>query len=992
MMTDAQLIYLLPAALTAFTGLSLALSSRLKGRFRVGNVFFPLICLLWSLDAVFYLAQPMVPVAMAVSVERLHHAMAVWVSLAHLHFLYRWLGLRNERVERLGLAVTLGLSVASLTPWYVQGVHRYPWGVVADVGPLFYLHLMVCWVTVGYMLRLCWGSMGRACSVDERGHLRFVVGAILSSVVLSSLNLVTLEGLSLYTPGNWLFLPMVTLACAVFRDRISNVCAVVRYLLVGAAATVFFLAPNLVLLGLIHPFFRVFSPVTLFLFVLCWFYLNYRCLQAVEPVVHRLQGRQRFDLKTVESHFSENILLLRRTDEMINEFRRTVGETLGIRGMVFFTRKGEGFLEEDTGRALELSEVTHRWLSLLQAPLGRREVERRAGNQEVRREVVALLDQCCCEYIVSLSRYGELLGLVLFPEKSVRLSLTLGEERFVSRIKAFVSIALYNSTVYQNLSRLQEELSRHTEALVEEAAERKRTQEVAEQSEKRSRLLADNVMETISIMSIDPLEFTYLSQSVVKHLGYEEEELLGKCAGMVLTDDSEREIRSILNHALSSRSGYPQNAFIFETELKRKDGSRVWSELSARFLRGEDGKAREILLVSRDITERRHLEREREALQRKLRQAQKMESIGVLAGGIAHDFNSILMAVMGYTRLALMYISEENSRAREKIMQIEKAGQRARDLVAQILAFSRRNKQKREPCYLREHLKETVGFLSASLPSTIDVRFTAGEGKLRVVADSVQIHQIIINLATNAFHAIGEGGGEIRVHAEEVVVEESLSLALHLPEGPYVRLSVSDTGHGVDPEIASRIFEPYYTTKEVGKGTGMGLAVVHGIVLNHGGAVSLESERGKGATFHVYLPMVPLAGDGDEGTRSVDESKGTVLLLDEEEILIDLAREVLGRLGYQVEAFTDWQKAMEVFGQWPTKYEAVVMDLFMDGIGGVDMVRCVRSHAPEIPLVVTSGRPEPLARSVLGNVQGAELLLKPFTLKELAEVLGRVIA
>lgn len=750
------------------------------------------------------------------------------------------------------------------------------------------------------------------------------------------------------------------------------------------------LMPNLLFLHGVRPWLGALPPVTLFVFILCWFYLNYRFAGAFLRRFHRLLNPSRFDLKKVESHFTENILLLRRTDEMIREFRRTVEETLRIRGLVFFTRTGVGFLEEETGRALELSEPTHRWLSLLQAPLSLREVDRRAQDPGVRREVTALLAQCGCAYIVSLARYGELLGLVLFSEKSDGLGLTSREAGFVGRIKEFVSIALYNSTVYQNLSSLQEELTRHTGALANEAAERKRTQEEAERSEKRSRFLADNVMDTIGIVSLAPPAFTYLSPSVVKLLGYDPAELLGQDARVVLTEASEREIRSVLKHALHGRSGQPRDAFVFETELKRKDGSRVWSELSARFLRDGQDEIREILLVSRDITERRHMEREREELQRKLRQAQKMESIGVLAGSIAHDFNSILMAVMGHTRLALMHISEANTPAREKIGAIEKAGQRASELVAQILAFSRRNKQTREPCFLREHLKTAVGFLSASLPSNIDVRFTAGQGKLRVVADPAQIHQIILNLATNAFHAIGDGGGEIRIHADEVTVDEGLALALHLPEGPYVRLTVADTGHGVDPEIASRIFEPYYTTKEVGKGTGMGLAVVHGIVLNHGGAVSLESEREKGASFHVYLPVTPFSGDGQAPGRP--GGKKTVLLLDEDEILIDLARQVMGRLGYQVEAFTEGPKALEVFGQWPKKYAAVVMDLFMGGSRGVELAHCFRDLAPELPLVVTSGRPEPLTRTVLGNVQGADVLLKPFSLKALAELLDRVIA
>jgi len=993
-MRDAQLIYLLPAALTLFTGLFLAVISLVKGRFRTENFLFSLICLLWSLNAVFYFVQQVVPVGMAVGFERLHHALYVWIPLAHLHFLYRWLDLRNARVERVTLGASLVLFAFSLTPWYVQGVHTYSWGVVSDVGPLFYASLAFFSVMAVYLIRLCMRRMALALCADERRTLYVVTGSLVASAVLAALNVLPFKGVPLYTPGNYIFLPMLGLAYAVFRYRMLNIATLLHLSLVWAVVSSLILVPNLVMLYYLLPSFRALGAPTLFLFFLSWFYLNYRYSRTIQPVIDRVFSRQRFDLKKVESHFSENILLLRRTDEMINEFRRTVEVTLRIRGMVFFTRTGEGFLEEQTGRALELSEATHRWLSLLQVPLDRREVERRAKSREVRREVVALLDQCGCAYIVSLSRYGELLGLVLFPEKGDHSRITLREERFISRIKEFVSIALYNSTVYQNLSRLQEELSRHTDALVDEAAERKRAQEVAEQSETRYRFLAENVMDTIGILSIDPLVFTYLSPSVVKHLGYEEKELIGEDARKVLPRYSEREIRSLLSHALAAPRGHYKDAFIYETELRRKDGSRVWSEISARFLRDKEEKAREILLVSRDITERRHLEREREGLQHKLRQAQKMESIGVLAGGIAHDFNNILMAVMGYTQLALMYISDDNPKARDKIMQIDKAGQRARDLVAQILAFSRQNEQKREPCYLRELVQDTAGFLSASLPSNIGVTFTAGTGKLRVVADSVQIHQIIINLATNAFHAIGEEGGEIRIHADEVMVDEARALELHLPEGLYVRLSVEDTGHGVDPEIATRIFEPYYTTKEVGKGTGMGLAVVHGIVLNHGGAVSMESERGEGATFHVYLPSVSQPGGGDEGQDALGrlEAKGTVLLVDEEEIFIDLAREVLGRLGYQVEAFTDGQKALDAFIQWPNKYMAVVMDLFVAGVSSVAMLQSIRAKAPGMMLVVTSGRPEDQVRSILNELDVSGILMKPFTLKELAEILDRAIA
>ena len=988
-MRDVQLIYWVPAALTVITGFLLGVISLVKGWRRGENLFFSVICLLWSLNSVFYFVHKALGAEWAVPLERLHHALNIWTPLVCLHFFYRWLDLRNGTVERLILLATLALFFGSMTPWYVQGVHEYGWGIVSDVGPLFYAGVAFFCGIVGYLVRLCRQRMALALSEEEHRTLMVVSCSLVGGGVLSALNLFAFEGVALYTPGNFLFVPMLGLAYAVFQYRMINITTVLHLSLVWAGVSSLILVPNVGFLYFLRPHLKSMPPMGLFFFFLVWFYLNYRYAITIQPVIDRVFSRQRFNLKKVESLFSENILLLRRTDEMINEFRRTVEMTLHIRGLVFFTRKGEGFLEEQTGRALELSDATHQWLSLLEAPLDRREVERRAKSREVRREVAALFDQCGCAYIVSLSRYGELLGLVLFHEKGDHSILTAREERFISRIKEFVSIALYNSTVYQNLRRLQEELSRHTDALIEEAAERKRAQEVAEQSEKRYRFLADNVMDTIGILSIDPLEFTYLSPSVVKHLGYEAHELVGQDARQVLTDYSDREIRAVLNHALSPvRDSFrARDAFIYETELKRKDGSRVWSEISARFLRDEELKAREILLVSRDITERRYLDREREVLQRKLRQAQKMESIGVLAGGIAHDFNNILMAIMGYTQLALMYISDDNPKARDKMMQIDKAGIRARDLVAQILAFSRQNEQKRDACYLRELLQDTTGFLSASLPSNIDVRFIAGQGKLRVVADSVQIHQIIINLATNAFHAIGDEGGEIRIHADEVMVGETLAVALHLPEGCYVRLSVSDSGHGVDPEIASRIFEPYYTTKEVGKGTGMGLAVVHGIVLNHGGAVSLDSERGKGSTFHVYLPLASVSSESGE-VRDRLGAKGTVLLVDEEAILIDLAREVLGRLGYQVEAFTDGQKALEVFAQWPKKYVAVVIDLYIQGESSVPMLHAIRAQAPEMQVVVTSGRPMAQIEPAIQGLD-ASVLKKPFTLKELAETLDR---
>ena len=988
---SAEVLGTIPAVMTVAVGLFLCATAVHKGRWRLETLLFCGVSLFWSLNAIFFILHGLLPEVPPLVLERLHHALYVWVPFVHLSFFYRWLDMKNPKLLKACFWGCLAFCVAVASPLYIRGVNSYSWGVTASVGPLFFVELVYAiWVAV-HLVRLCLGRIALAGSPEERRALSCVTWACISAAVLAVLNVPSFLGFSIYTPGNFAGVPLMGLAYAVLRYRVLDIRTLLHQSLVWAAFSSLILVPNILVIFWIRPYIEVLNDPILFLFFSCVFYLNYRYSRYAQPFIDRLFNRQRFDLKRVETHFTENILLLRRTEEMVEEFRRTVEATLRIRGLLFFTRKGEGFMEERSGRALELSAETLHWLSLLQAPLDRHEVERRARQKSVRREVTSLLERCGCSYILSLSRYGELLGLVLLPEKSDYSAITPREERFISRIKAFVSIALYNSTVYQNLSGLKEELARHTDALTQEAAHRKEAQEIAEVSERRYRLLADNVMDTIAVVEADPLVFRYLSPSVHKHLGYTESELLGRRARTVMTPAGEIEAKALLKSSLNRSRAEGPRGVIFEVELVRKDGSLIWSEISARFLWGKNGKPTEVLLVARDVTERKGLEKERETLQRKLRQAQKMESIGVLAGSIAHDFNNILMAMMGYTQLAMMHISEENTQAREKIALIDKAGLRARDLVAQILAFSRQNEQKSEPCYLRELVKDTVGFLGASLPSNIEIKFQAGRGSLRVVADPVQVHQIIINLATNAFHAIGDEGGSIGIHLDEVDVREEMALELHVPEGPYVCIAVVDSGHGVDPEIASRIFEPYYTTKEVGKGTGMGLAVVHGIVLNHGGAVHLESQRGMGATFRVYLPAgdfsSPAPGLG-QGSTDENGSLGRVLLVDGEEIFIDLAREVLTRLGYTVEACTDADKALALLFNDAMAFTAAVTELHP---GGIELAQKAASMNPPLPVVVTSTHTVDEMREALGDQAVGGMLTKPFTLKDLSDALEGIV-
>ncbi|KKK75387.1 hypothetical protein LCGC14_2874220, partial [marine sediment metagenome] len=304
------------------------------------------------------------------------------------------------------------------------------------------------------------------------------------------------------------------------------------------------------------------------------------------------------------------------------------------------------------------------------------------------------------------------------------------------------------------------------------------------------------------------------------------------------------------------------------------------------------------------IIERKQADEEKQKLEAQLVQAQKMEAIGTLAGGIAHDFNNILSAIIGYTELLKIKLSEDSS-SQTALAKVLKAGLRARDLVFQILAFSRQGEQKLVPILIDPIVKEALTLIRSSIPTTIEIRHNITKCGT-TLADATQIHQVVMNLCTNAYHAMEEGGGILEVSLSEVDIDDvsvSQFKDLKLGLGPYVQLTISDTGPGIDPKIMTRIFDPYFTTKEKGKGTGLGLSVVHGIVKNHGGTISVYSEPLKGTAFHVYIPLSKKVVDVDEeDLEPIPTGNERILFVDDEEMLINLGKQIFERLGYLVTA------------------------------------------------------------------------------------------
>ncbi|MBI5556466.1 MAG: response regulator [Deltaproteobacteria bacterium] len=394
------------------------------------------------------------------------------------------------------------------------------------------------------------------------------------------------------------------------------------------------------------------------------------------------------------------------------------------------------------------------------------------------------------------------------------------------------------------------------------------------------------------------------------------------------------------------------------------------------------------ILQARAVAELERIkeDEERERMAVMLRQAQKMEAIGTLAGGIAHDFNNILTPIIGYMEIAREEMTEEE-RSRWNVDEVLKAALRAKELVQQILTFSRRREQEYTTLSLQPIIKESMKLLRASLPATITINHDIDPHCGPVLADPTEIHQVIMNLCTNAFHAMEQTGGVLEVTLREEAMDNQ-----HLPQGPlaaerYACLTVKDSGHGMDGTTRERIFEPYFTTKKLGKGTGLGLALVHGIVKAHHGRIEVHSEKGQGALFKVCLPVVPAGVPGDRQDGSfvaLPRGTETILVVDDDESIMQLALKMLRRLGYTVQGLTDSKEAFRVFTESPDKYDLVITDQTMPGLTGGELAVRLMEIRPSLPVILCTGFSDQMSRERAMGLGMRAYMMKPLNLHDMA--------
>jgi PAS domain S-box-containing protein len=546
-------------------------------------------------------------------------------------------------------------------------------------------------------------------------------------------------------------------------------------------------------------------------------------------------------------------------------------------------------------------------------------------------------------------------------QKPSHLFLNEKEIRYVE----FQKLAQGFNQVLKSLLEAQEELKRQT-------------QKKLDASEQLYRRTLEAAPDSITISGLKDGCFQQVNQAFSKLSGYSSEEALGKTSFDLNLFKNSLDRKHLLKEI---REKGEVNGL--EIQFRKKDGTILETLISVRTI--QFGEEKCMITVVSDMTELKRAQEEKKKLETQLQHAQKMEAIGTLAGGIAHDFNNLLGIITGNVELALDTVPESNP-ARFNLDEIRTASWRARDVVSQLLSFARKTAYERKPIKIIPIIKESIQLLRATIPTTIEIRQNIKEAEDTVLADQTQIQQVLINLITNASHALAETGGIIEIETQDLILKaNSFSSTFDLIPGKYLKITVSDTGQGIPSDVIDRIFDPYFTTKGVGKGSGMGLAVVHGIIQSHNGAISVKSKIGEGTIFTVLLPVIEEeAVEYAEPVELFPTGSERILFVDDEEAMTYVGKHRLEGLGYHVETTTNPVEALELFHTDHDQFDLVITDMTMPHMTGEHLIKEILKIRPDMPIILCTGFSENMDKKRAKEIGACHYIEKPFNRSVLA--------
>ncbi len=514
------------------------------------------------------------------------------------------------------------------------------------------------------------------------------------------------------------------------------------------------------------------------------------------------------------------------------------------------------------------------------------------------------------------------------------------------------------------------------------------TEKALQESEEKYRSLVQYAPTGIYEFDMEKLEFISVNDIMCKYTGYTKNEFLKLNPFDILSDTSKTTLTELIEKVYSDKP----KELSAEYKLKGKNQIEFWVLSNAKFFY-KDGVPKRAMAVVHDLTDIRHSEEERRKLEIQLYQALKMEAIGTLAGGIAHDFNNILSGILGYSQLAQKNINEPE-KANKKIDQVIGGVKRATELVQQILTFTRQAEYQKKPFRIYLEIKEALKLLRSTIPSTIEIIKNLNSRSM-VSADPTKIHQLIMNLCTNAYHAMKETGGCLTVALTEVQFYESKQLKnKKIVPGKYIKLEVSDTGHGMDEKVIKKAFDPYYTTKGIGEGTGFGLAIVQAVVDEHDSYLEVKSFPGRGTNFYIYFPIVTKSAEkNDKKTVKAGSLKGNekIMFVDDEEAIREIAKENLERHGYEVILRKNGIEALKEFENDIYQFDLIITDMNMPGMAGDILSTELKKINSDIPIILCTGFSDTVTEGKAAAIGINGFLMKPIEMNDLCQKIRQVL-